>query len=238
MSSSNESMVLPILVGSFLRTIYGYVLVAVVALLFPLVGLSDYAAAWYWLLIPAVVLTGLWALSAYNEPRKMEKLREQRSPEGRIQLDAARQAYLTDALKRREIINERVAQVQGHASLSGEIATTVEALDRLIPDLETLLKRNLRLAADIHRLESGGAARPSQESVAELKGLYDRQWDVIRKVTSEIATIDANVAVVINQVDSGEDAKALETSAKEWSTKLGYWKDGIREVYGTEPQAS
>lgn len=233
MSHSRESIFAPILVDALLRTVYGYVLVAVVGLVFPLIGLGGYASSWYWLLIPAVILHGLYVLSAYNDPAKLAKIRDRRSGQDEIKLDSTRLAYLADVQKRREIIDQRISQVKGLPAFGAEISSSVAELDRLIPEVETLLKRNQRLEGDIKRLDSAGAtARPSQESLKELQDLYGRQWDVIKRVTAEIATLDANLAVVVNQVDSQEDSAALEAEAKQWNTKLGYWKESIREVYG------
>lgn len=242
MNRSQSSILASVLLNSFLRTIYGYLLFVVVLIAFPyLPVLRDYAGNWYWFLIAALVLHGLYFVNTLNDTPRLRKIISppKSVPQEDVRLDTTRRPYLDDVLARKEIINRRIEQLTEIPALKADMAGMVSELGRLIPELETLLKRNQRLGADIQRFESARAtARPSAASMQELRELYNRQWEVIKRVTGEVATFDANLAIVINQFDAERDSEQLDSQIKEWSANLGAWKDSIRQVYAEGPVSS
>jgi hypothetical protein len=241
MNRSNNNAVLgKVVAHSFWRTIYGYLLFLAAVFLFPIIpGLQNYAGNWSLFLFAALLLHGLYFINTLNNPPLLRRMLNEDRPaapqQEDIRLDQSRRLYLDDLKNRRQIIGERVAQMQDIPSLAADMNAMVADLDRLVPELEGLLKRNQRLETDIKRFESTNAtARPSAESLKELRELYGRQWDVVKRVTGEVATFDANLAIMVNQYDSQRDAEQLDAQIKEWSGSLSVWKDSIRQVYGQE----
>jgi hypothetical protein len=209
--------------------VIGYLVPIAAYLLAGVTGIERLAEVWGWLFIPAVVYHGLLTINTANNPARLSAAKEQ-AKLANAKLDPERRRYLSDMRQIHTTVLEKVQQSPS-TGLRSDLSTMASELNRLVDSLEELLIRNQQLEDELHRYETA-RYKPQESTLDELRKLNNKQSGVITNIARAIATMDANITLIIHQYDEG-DREDISHRIQEMNDNLVTWRQSIQEVYGT-----
>jgi hypothetical protein len=192
-------------------------------------GIERLAEIWVWLFLPAVLFHALLTINTANGPEGLRSA----GAEGRIQgvrLNAERRRYLGDMQQMHGAVLEKVEHSPSTA-LRSDLAGMASELGRLIKSLEELLVRNQKLEDELRRYETA-RYKPQEATLNDLRSLFNKQQGVINNIARAIATMDANITLIIHQYDQG-DREDISQRIQSMNDNLVTWRESIQEVYST-----
>lgn len=207
----------------------GYLLPVATLLLYLGTGTSRFGQAWPWLLLLAVLFHLVLTVNAANDRRRLQAAQE-RARLVAVRLDAERTAYIEE-IKQIQSSVARKAVLARTSGLRRDLEDMTAELDRLVGSLTELLIRNQALEHEIKRQEAS-RYRASEATLRELRNLARRQQDVIDRVAREIATMDANITLIIHQYEDGE-REDISLRIQEINNSLSLWRQSVQQVYGS-----
>jgi len=214
--------------GQTLRlAVWPYVLPFLVLGLYQVTEESRLHEAWPWLFVPALVFHSLLTVNAANNRSRLEAAR-QRIRLARMHLDPERLAALREMRDIQASISRKVAE-SPWPTLRADLAEVAAEMGRLVQSLEQLLMRNQALEAELARQESS-KYRASEETLKELRALYQKQRSIINGIARQVATMDANITLIIHKFDQG-DQEEISQQIEDINRSLTVWRQSIQEVY-------
>lgn len=197
--------------------------------LYWLTGVSKFGVVWPWLFLPALLLHGLLVANIASNRSRIAAV-QGRVHLARIRLNPGYQAYLKDIRQIQASVLEKI-QKSPSTALRADLSEMADELGRLIHALQELLIKHQLLEEELKRYEHA-RYRPDETPLSELRELYQKQRHVIIRIAREIATMDANITLIIHQYDAG-GREDISQEIQGMNRSLVTWQQSIQQVYGS-----